>query len=95
MIHYLVQPKDWIFVKGYGSLSFPKSINKSLGEKINKNVSSKRSQKRLDHAKQSTTDTIKTASKRRFIKHQKQVVIWFVITLLVTLQQKFQNFRLQ
>ena len=79
MIHYLVQPKDWIFVKGYGFLFFPKSINKNIGEKINKNVSSKRSQKRLDHAKQSTTDTIKTASKRRFIKQQKQQVIWFKI----------------
>ena len=31
---------------------------------ISKNVTSKYSQKRLDHAKQSTTDTLETSSKR-------------------------------
>ena len=29
MTRYLVQPRDWIFVKGYGFLSFAKS----MGEK--------------------------------------------------------------
>ena len=43
-------------VKGYGFLSFAK--------KMGKNLNNKYSQKRLDSAKKSATDTIKTASKR-------------------------------
>ena len=69
----LVQPRDQIFVKGYGFSSFAKNI----GKNISKNLSSKYSQKLLDHAKQSTTDALKTASiqKEQFKKQQKQVVI--------------------
>ena len=43
------------FVKGYGFLSFARNIGK--------NISSEYSQKLLDHAKQSATDVLKTASK--------------------------------
>ena len=50
---YSVQPRDKIFVKGYGLLPFPKNIGKS----------GKYSQKRLDHAKQSATNAFKTTSK--------------------------------
>ena len=37
---------------------------KGIGKNISKNVSSKYSQKLLDHAKQTTIHTFKTASKR-------------------------------
>ena len=47
---------DIICVKGYGFLSF--------AIKISKNLSRKYSKKLLDSAKKSTTDTIKTTSKR-------------------------------
>ena len=47
---------DQIYVKGYGFLSFTK------------NMSKKYIQKRLDTAKKSTTDAIKTASKRAIQK---------------------------
>ena len=47
---------DIICVKGYGFLSF--------AIKISKNLSFKYSKKLLDSAKKSTTDTIKTTSKR-------------------------------
>ena len=47
--------RDRIYVKGYGLLSFAKNIGKSL--------SSKYGQKRLDSAKKSTTDAMKTGSK--------------------------------
>ena len=43
------------FVKGYGFLLFARNIGK--------NISSEYSQKLLDHAKQSATDVLKTASK--------------------------------
>ena len=49
-----IQPRDWIFVKDYGFLSFAR----------NKNLSSKYSQNRLDYAKQFATDTLEIASKR-------------------------------
>ena len=60
---YSVQPRDWIFVKGYGFLSFAKNMGKNIGKNINKNLSHKYSKKRIDHAKQSTTDALKTASR--------------------------------
>ena len=59
-MRYSIEPRDRIFVKGYGSLSFAKNMGKSL--------SSKYDQKLLDSAKKSTTDAIKTASKRAIQK---------------------------
>ena len=47
MTRYSVQPRDQIFVKGYGFLSFAKN----MGKNISKNLSGKYSQKLLDHAK--------------------------------------------
>ena len=60
MTRYSIQPRDRIFVNGYGFLSFAKNRSKSTG----KNLSSKYSQKPIDHAKQSATDALKTSSKR-------------------------------
>ena len=39
-----------------------------MGKNISKNLSSKYSQKRFDHGKQSATDALKTTSKRAVIK---------------------------
>ena len=55
-MRYSSEPKDWIYVKGYGFLLFAKNIGK--------NLSNKYSQKCLDRAKKSTTDAMKTASKK-------------------------------
>ena len=63
-MRYLVQPRDQIFVKGYGFFSFSKNMGKNIGKSISKNISGKCSQKLLDHAKQSGTDALKTSSKR-------------------------------
>ena len=38
-------------------------MSKNIGKSINKNLSSKYSQKLFDHAKQSATDALKTAPK--------------------------------
>ena len=59
-MRYLIEPKDRIYVKEYGFLSFAKIMGKGL--------SSKYGQKRLDSAKKSTTDEIKTASKGKAIQ---------------------------
>ena len=55
-MRYSIEPRDRIYVKGYGFLSFAKNMGKSLSNKYG--------QKRLDSAKKSTTDAIKTVSKR-------------------------------
>ena len=59
-MRYSIEPKDRIYVKGYGFLSFAKNMGKSLSNKYG--------QKLLDSAKKSTTDAIKTASKRAIQK---------------------------
>ena len=61
---YSIDPKDRIFVKGYGFLSFANNMIKNIGKSICKTLSSKYSQKLLDHAKQSATDVLTTTSKR-------------------------------
>ena len=55
-MRYSVEPRNRIYVKGYGFLSFAKNMGK--------NLSNKYGQKLFDSANKSTTDTIKTASKR-------------------------------
>ena len=64
MTRYSVQPRDQIFVKGYGLSPFAKHMGKKLGENISKNLSGKCSKKLLNHAKQSATDELKTTSNR-------------------------------
>ena len=64
MTCYSVQPRDWIFVKGYGFLSFAINMGRNIGKNIGKNVSRKYSKKLIGHAKQFATDTPKTASKK-------------------------------
>ena len=54
-MRYWIELQDRIYVKRYGLLSFAKNMGK--------NVSNKYGQKRLDRAKKSTTDAIKTTSK--------------------------------
>ena len=59
-IRYSIEPRDRIYVKGYGFLSFAKNMGKGLSNKYG--------QKRLDSVKKSTTDAIKKASKRAIQK---------------------------
>ena len=63
MTCYSVQPRDRIFVKGYGFLSFAENMGKIIGKNMSKSLGSKYSQKFFDRAKRSATDPLKTASK--------------------------------
>ena len=54
-MRYSIEPRDRIYVKGYGFLSFAKNIGKNLSNKYGQNL--------LDSANESTTDAIKTSSK--------------------------------
>ena len=68
-MRYLIEPKDRIYVKGYGFLSFAKNTGKSLSNKYSQQlIALKNLDKNLDSAKRSTTDAIKTASKRAIQK---------------------------
>ena len=55
-MRYSIEPKDRIYVKGYGLLSFAKNMDTQL--------SSKYGQKLFDSVKKLTTHVIKAASKR-------------------------------
>ena len=59
-MRYSIEPRGRIYVKRYGFLSFAKNMGKNLSENYG--------QKLLDKAKKSTTDAIKTASKRAIQK---------------------------
>ena len=59
-MRYSIEPRDRIYVKGYGFLSFAKNMGKSLSNKYVRKL--------LDSAKKSTTDAIKTAPKRAIQK---------------------------
>ena len=54
-MRYSIEPRDRIYVKGYGFLSFAKTMGKGLSNKYG--------QKLFDSAKKSRIDAIKTASK--------------------------------
>ena len=55
-MRYSIEPRDRVYVKGYGSMSFAKSMSNKYGKKL------------VDTAKKSATDEIKTASKRAIQK---------------------------
>ena len=59
-MRYSIEPRDRIYVKRYGFLSFAKNIGK--------NLSNKHSQEIIFTAKKYTTDAIKTGSKRAIQK---------------------------
>ena len=55
-MRYSSEPRDRIYVKGCGLLTYAKNMGK--------NLSNKYGQKLLDSAKKSTTDAIKTTSSK-------------------------------
>ena len=63
-MRYSLEPRDRIYVKGYGFMSFARSMINKYGKKL------------VDTAKKFATDAIKTASKREYKKLQQQQVTW-------------------
>ena len=59
-MRYSIEPKERRYVKGYGFLSFAKSIGRTLSNKYCQNL--------VDTAKKSATDALKIASKRAIQK---------------------------
>ena len=61
-MRYSIEPRDRVYVKGYGFMSFARSMINKYGKKL------------VDTAKKFATDAIKTASKREYKKLQQQQV---------------------
>ena len=55
-MRHSIEPRNRIYVKGYGFMSFARSMSNKYGKKL------------VDTAKKSATDAIKTASKRAIQK---------------------------
>ena len=55
-MRYSIEPRDRVYVKGYGFMSFARSMSNKYGKEL------------TDTAKKSATDAIKTASKRAIQK---------------------------
>ena len=51
-MRYSIEPRDRVYVKGYGFMSFARSMSNEYGKKL------------VDAAKKSATDAMKTATKR-------------------------------
>ena len=60
---YSTEPNERRYVKGYGFLSFARSMG-THATKVAKNLNNKYGQKLIDSAKKSATDAFKIASKR-------------------------------
>ena len=63
-MRYPIEPRDRIYVKGYGFLSFAKNIGKNLSNEHGKNL--------LDSAKKSTTDAIEKSASKRAIQETEE-----------------------
>ena len=89
-MRYSVQPRGQIFIKGYGFLSFAKTVGKKICKNKSKTLSSKCSEKLLDHPNQSALYALKTPSKRAIQTTAEATVISLAIKYLTELQ-KSQN----
>ena len=74
MIWYSVQPRDRIFIKGYGFLFFARNMAKNVDKRISKILTSKYSQKR-NHTKILIQMFLKLLQEKRIKYQQTQLVI--------------------
>ena len=68
---YSVQPRNKVFLKGYGVLYFAKKTWTKILLGIKVKTFAVKSNQKLDHAKQSAIDTIKTASEKSNSKNRR------------------------
>ena len=60
MMCHSIQPRDILFVKGYGFFSFAKNMGKILIKKWEETSVVNAAKKLIDHAKQSATGALST-----------------------------------
>ena len=66
-MHYLIEPRERRYVKGFGFLSFAKIMG-THATKVAKNLNNKYCQKLVNTAKKSATDALQIAGKRAIQK---------------------------
>ena len=66
-MRYSIEPRERGYVKGYGLLSFARSMG-THATKVTKNLKNRYGQKLVDAAKKSATDALKIAGKRAIQK---------------------------
>ena len=66
-MHYLIEPRERRYVKGFGFLSFAKIMG-THANKVAKNLNNKYCQKLVNTAKKSATDALQIAGKRAIQK---------------------------
>ena len=93
-MRYSIEPRQRRHMKGYVFLSFARNIG-AHAAKVAKNMSNKYSQKLVDTAKKSATDTIKTASKTAIQKTAEATGDLVVIKLLIRLQVYEKNYTME
>ena len=69
-----IEPRERIYVKGYGCLSFSRNLG-THAAKVAKNLNNKYGQKLADSAEKSAADAFTIVSKRAIQKKQKQLEI--------------------
>ena len=69
-MRYSIEPRDGIYVKGYGFLSFAKNMGRRAN-KVAKRLSNKYNRKLLDRVEKSTTDAIKNSIKKSNSKNSR------------------------
>ena len=89
-MRYSIEPRDRIYVKGYGFLSFAKTMGTNA-TKVAKNLRNKYGQKLIDSAKKPTKDAIKIASKRAIQKTAEATGNLISIKLLIKQQELRQK----
>ena len=87
MRHYSVTPRDQILKKSKKYFSLAKNTGKNIAKTLIKNLSSNYSQTFLDHAKQSATDVLETATKRAVKKASETTDDFIFRNLLIKLQK--------
>ena len=87
---YSIEPREKRHAKGYSFLSSARNIG-THATKVAKNMTNKYGQKLADTAKKSSTDAIKTASKRAIQKTAEAIGDQLAIKLLIRLQVHYKN----
>ena len=94
MMCYLVQPRDQIFVKGYGFVSFPKHFGKSKGaiqetaEATNKIANKIRKDSKNSQQKNLETNELQMSMVNTNLKKDVYIYIYICIYIYISSEQR-------
>ena len=80
-MRYSIEPRDRIYVKGYGFLSFARNMSYKYGQKI------------IDRTKTSATDAIKTSCKRATSEAAGDLMVIKLLIKITSVSKKKSNYK--